>query len=307
MSAFVITFVEWEALSGIPDLAFRVYISLRRRMNFKTGRVGIAPARLSWQALAEDCETEGRQGRAFDKPSVDKLRYAVKQLLARGLLIDQKGSGSLVFLLPLARTVVVRSKEADTKLPTDAPQDDDGPNNEVPPWLMDDEDQDVDTHDFPEVDTTSGIRFQPRSVEPSSHSDSVLGAQARDEIDRATVKRGIPPARPATLVEYRHALQWLGYRQVEVLRLEVGRQIEVLIPLGVTLAGLTAARDRCFAGHIMSALYMLKVAETDALAEALHAAAPQSAGRQVRRSGKFNVSGRGSAAIGKALGGYREH
>lgn len=104
MAAFRISDLEWEALAGLPDRAFRLYLCLRRRMDFGSGMVGVRP-RVSWQALAEDLYVEPAAGRTTGdsgSPSLKALRFAAELLQRAGLLESRSADRALIFALPLA-------------------------------------------------------------------------------------------------------------------------------------------------------------------------------------------------------------
>ncbi|WP_157903187.1 hypothetical protein [Cupriavidus malaysiensis] len=77
---------EWEAMRKVDILARNLYFALRRRMDFKTGIVGVAGAAVSWWALREDLEVPGRPGVKRILPSEQQLRRRVAQLEKEGLV-----------------------------------------------------------------------------------------------------------------------------------------------------------------------------------------------------------------------------
>ncbi|WP_420994100.1 hypothetical protein ACKI2N_001905 [Cupriavidus sp. 30B13] len=96
MTAFVLNDDEWEAMRKVGFLARDLYGVLRRRMNFKTGVVGdLADCAISWFALREDLEVQGRPGVKRDLPSEGRVRRAMAQLVKVGL-VESIGSRLLL-------------------------------------------------------------------------------------------------------------------------------------------------------------------------------------------------------------------
>lgn len=112
MTAFVIEDAEWALMRKVDHLARDLYVSLRRRMDFATGIVGGAGAAVSWWALREDTELEGRPGVRGCKPSEQQLRRRIEQLEKVGL-VERIGSKlRLRFRLLLARRSSLDQKKA---------------------------------------------------------------------------------------------------------------------------------------------------------------------------------------------------
>jgi len=111
-AAFVITSEEWQALAGVDHLACRLYLSLRRCMDFRTGVVGGPHKAVSWQALREDCEVPGRPGVRHFRPTEQMLRRRVDQLEKCGLLRRVSEGLILKFRMLLARTDSCVQKKA---------------------------------------------------------------------------------------------------------------------------------------------------------------------------------------------------
>jgi hypothetical protein len=102
---------EWQAMQGLPDRCVRLYLVLRRRMDFASGRVGERP-RISYQALAEELYVEPGQGkRDAGSPTLGCLRWTVKRLAEAALLRTIPAERQLVFELLLADTDSARPKK----------------------------------------------------------------------------------------------------------------------------------------------------------------------------------------------------
>lgn len=103
-AAFVITGDEWQALAAVDHLACRLYLVLRRCMDFRTGVVGGPLKAISWQALREHTEVPGRPGVRYFRPTEQQLRRRVEQLEKCGLLRRISEGLTLKFRMLLART-----------------------------------------------------------------------------------------------------------------------------------------------------------------------------------------------------------
>lgn len=103
MTAFVIDDNEWMLMRRVDHLARDLYVALRRRMDFATGIVGDDPAAVSWWALREDTELEGRPGVRGCKPTEQQLRRRVAQLEKVGLVESIGNKLRLKFRLLAAR------------------------------------------------------------------------------------------------------------------------------------------------------------------------------------------------------------
>lgn len=122
MSAgFVLTGEEMEALSGIPDQDFRMYVLMRFWMNYSTGLVGDPRDRLvSYRRLREHMEVVPERGSklAPTRRTDDALRASVARLVRRGLLVAAGEAFSFCYLLPMA---LVRSNEEPRVNPASEP------------------------------------------------------------------------------------------------------------------------------------------------------------------------------------------
>ncbi|WP_410498134.1 hypothetical protein [Chitinibacter sp. S2-10] len=113
MSRYMINDVESDALAGLAHIPFRLYHALRKRMDFRTGRVGERP-KVSYQALREDLYIEPCQGRTGDEsgsPSVEALRHALRILIRVGLVTVIPADRQLIFSLVLADVEKLRPVE----------------------------------------------------------------------------------------------------------------------------------------------------------------------------------------------------
>lgn len=105
----VLTEPEMALLYGLPIFAQALYMQLRWRMNFATGRVGDQVS-ISYRALAEALYVEPKRGRHKDDcgtPTVSKVREALDRLKEVGLIVAL-GGDLLVFSLPKAHRKFAR-------------------------------------------------------------------------------------------------------------------------------------------------------------------------------------------------------
>lgn len=101
MRGYFLSGDEIAALFGAPDLAQLLYtLGIRPRMD-RNCLVGIKP-KVSWWALCEDLETEGVPGIKHQKPSVEAVRRAARQLEKRSLVEFRSEGKQLIFFLPKA-------------------------------------------------------------------------------------------------------------------------------------------------------------------------------------------------------------
>ncbi|AOY00115.1 hypothetical protein [Jeongeupia sp. USM3] len=180
MSAFKINDDEWGALQGLPHLAFRLYVCLRRRMDFRTGTVGVRP-RVNWQGLAEDCYVEPAAGRSAAEcgaPSLAALRNAAKWLVRAGLLVGRSVDRHLIFEFPRAMADVrpVEVQQSSDRAATEEAQPTEA---QVQQGFVADERQSSTRATPEEVRQPSGIRY------PEKHS-STSGADAPSVEARAS-------------------------------------------------------------------------------------------------------------------------
>jgi hypothetical protein len=102
MESYVITLTEHEAMHGLPPIAHRIYLVLRRFVDLKTGIVGLA-RRVSYKCLKEECEHHIQRGRGIQTitPTDKAIEMALANLRRKGL-IDPTGD-LMVYRLPLAQ------------------------------------------------------------------------------------------------------------------------------------------------------------------------------------------------------------
>lgn len=112
MTTIAISDGEWAAMRKVDHLARDLYVALRRRMDFTTGIVGGPHAAVSWWALREDTELEGRPGVKACKPTEQQLRRRVGQLEKVGLVQPIGTKLRLRFRLLLAHTGSFVQKKA---------------------------------------------------------------------------------------------------------------------------------------------------------------------------------------------------
>lgn len=102
MASIVLTDEEWGVLANEPHHLLKLYVELRRRMDFRTRIVGIYP-RLSEQSFREALYIEPKPGRKVSgSPTRKEYRHALECLVTLGLLEPLEEQGPLVFLLPKA-------------------------------------------------------------------------------------------------------------------------------------------------------------------------------------------------------------
>lgn len=184
----LITFTEREldALIGEPAEVMKLYVCLRRRMDFQTGLVG-ASVGVSWWALREDMFVEYAQGRRREDsgtPTEKMVRNKLDRLADLGLVESRTSYRKLVFFLPLAHKAEIRLKKVGRTLVGQAGQTlavseslDTQCGNDVYP-------QEAGRTDTREVGHTSGIRVnnlsecipkqQHRQAVDNSESGTVL-------------------------------------------------------------------------------------------------------------------------------------
>jgi hypothetical protein len=113
---------EFQALAGLSDLQFRLYITMRRFMDFSNGIVGRARG-VSWQSFREELYQEPGPGVKGGSPSKDQVRRAADALSRVGLIgfdADNEKHHQLVFKCPLAETDKTKIKKAARPSPQEA-------------------------------------------------------------------------------------------------------------------------------------------------------------------------------------------
>lgn len=100
MTAILISDAEWDLLAGEPAELLKLYVALKRRMDFATGIAGHKTL-LNEIVLREGFTVDPIPGRAKQKPVTrEQYRSAVRRLEKLGLLV---ALGNLVFEFPHAR------------------------------------------------------------------------------------------------------------------------------------------------------------------------------------------------------------
>lgn len=101
MPSIVLTDAEWDCLAGEPGDLLKLYVGLRRRMDFASGVVGLV-TRLKEQVFRDLLTVDAVRGRHTPPPVTRKRwRAAIARLCSLGLLVD---CGNFVFELPCALT-----------------------------------------------------------------------------------------------------------------------------------------------------------------------------------------------------------
>lgn len=101
MASILLNDEEWDRLAGEPGDLLKLYVGLRRRMDFSSGVAGLV-TRIKEQVLRDLLTVDPVRGRHAPEPVTrKKWRAAVARLCGLGLLVDR---GNLVFEFPLAYT-----------------------------------------------------------------------------------------------------------------------------------------------------------------------------------------------------------
>lgn len=116
MPSILLTDAEMDALYGLPFPCTAMYICLRKRMDYRTGRVGAVHS-ISWQALTEYLYIEGRPGIKAQSTSRWQAMRLAGHLTRVGLvrLESNPASGRLIFNLLQAVTDKTVSNKAARK------------------------------------------------------------------------------------------------------------------------------------------------------------------------------------------------
>lgn len=259
MSRFFINDAEWDALMGLPHVPYRLYVALRRRMDFKTGVVGARP-KISYQALREDLYIEPCQGRAASEsgsPSLEALRHAVKLLERVGLLRVIPAERLLVFSLVLADTTESRALEV--------PQ--------IYPRLTPDQAQQSESQagqgfagDVPQISNVSKSKEVPHTSEFGERRNPSYSIESSSQtVDSVVVDKS--PMMTNGLVRIEKASDWvpimleLGFEQKAVGSDEAAKVFYRWFADGVLPAEVIEAR-RGAGSAAKTPMYLAKVVET---------------------------------------------
>lgn len=158
----LITFTEREldALEGEPAEVCKMYLLLRRRMDFQTGLVGADHA-ISWWGLRRSmqlAEVQGRSREDSDVPTEKMVRDKADRLIRIGLLERRTVARRLVFFLPFAHKAQVRLKKVGQTLGRQAGQTLGGCESLDTQGYDENYPQDVGRTETQEVGHISGIR-----------------------------------------------------------------------------------------------------------------------------------------------------
>ncbi|QLI80809.1 hypothetical protein HZU75_04285 [Chitinibacter fontanus] len=185
MSRYMINDAESDALAGLAHIPFRLYHALRKRMDFKTGRVGERP-KVSYQALREDLYVEPGQGKAMadcGSPSVDALRHALKMLERVGLVKVIPADRQLIFSLILADAELVRPAEVPQICTRATPDQVHQSETQANQGLVGNERQSYTRGEAAEVPHTS--EYGDRWIKPISIESSSLNGDSNGAVDKS--------------------------------------------------------------------------------------------------------------------------
>jgi len=112
MPDIVLTVAEQDVLMRLRPEYVKLYIELRRRMDFGTGVVG-HPHAISRNGLRSWCEWEIPRGAGVQRVqmSLQTVRSGLRALASEGLIANKGGGDFLFFLLPKAHTAKNRSNQ----------------------------------------------------------------------------------------------------------------------------------------------------------------------------------------------------
>lgn len=165
MQLITLTERELDALYGEPAEVLKLYICLRRRMDFETGLVG-AEKEVSWWALREDMFVEFAQGRRRDEsgtPTEKMVRNKVERLVSIGLVESRTSYRKLVFFLPMAHKGQLRLKKVGQTWGGQAGRTLEGVETVDAQGVDENYPQEAGRIETREVGHTSGIRVNPFS------------------------------------------------------------------------------------------------------------------------------------------------
>lgn len=126
MSAIKLNDEEFALLDGMSNLAFRLYVILRRHMDYATGEAG-RHHRIRWSSIDVEMNVDAHCGvrKGTDgRPGVQRLRRAGARLVKAGLIkslsIATAKEKQLIFFFPAAARGHSVKTQAD-RIPTDSP------------------------------------------------------------------------------------------------------------------------------------------------------------------------------------------
>ncbi len=180
MQLITLTERELDALYGEPAEVLKLYVCLRRRMDFETGLVG-AENGVSWWALREDMFVEFAQGRRRDEsgtPTEKLVRNKVERLVSIGLVESRTSYRRLVFFLPMAHKGQIRLKKVGQTLVVQAGMTSVGSECFSAQGFDENYPQEVGSTEVREVGHTSGIRLTPISEYKQQHTECPVDKSA---------------------------------------------------------------------------------------------------------------------------------
>ena len=173
MQLITLTERELDALEGEPAEVCKMYLLLRRRMDFQTGLVG-ADHPISWWGLRRSMQLAQVQGRSrsdSDVPSEKMVRDKAERLIRVGLLERRTIDRRLVFFLPMSHRAQVRLKKVGQSYGRQAGQIWEGSESVETQGFAEDYPQEVGRTENREVGHISGIRVNPFSEYKQQHTE----------------------------------------------------------------------------------------------------------------------------------------
>lgn len=173
MQLITLTERELDALEGEPAEVCKMYLLLRRRMDFQTGLVG-ADHPISWWGLRRSMQLAQVQGRSrvdSDVPSEKMVRDKAERLIRVGLLERRTIDRRLVFFLPMSHRAQVRLKKVGQSYGRQAGQSWEGSESVETQCFAEDYPQEVGQTESREVGHISGIRVNPFSEHKQQHTE----------------------------------------------------------------------------------------------------------------------------------------
>ncbi|MDX1656031.1 MAG: hypothetical protein R3310_12540 [Candidatus Competibacteraceae bacterium] len=238
---------ELEALRGLTDFQFRLYVSaLRPRMDYRSGLAG-RKTRLSYQAIVEATEewpTPGAKTRP--RPSKDQIYRALRSLERRGLIKVVSADRELVVRFVFADFDAAGNSSVSGKAATR-------------PRQGRDESRDDRTRQNPSAD--GGLSGQQEDRPRQAFEEVALQAATPPESGktkegggvRAHAREGVPPADPATFAALRTELGGHGWPLHKVLSADFAVTLRHWCAKGVTARDVAAAVEEaraCLGGEL---------------------------------------------------------